>query len=128
MSEEKKTRPARFGAELSSLSSSLPYDMRHTPAPWPVERVPISSRGGSNSCYLIGPFHACIYDDWKRREIGISEEENQANAYLIAASPILADALVALLDRFDGIPLFPEDRAAIILAHKALDAAQIRRK
>lgn len=58
----------------------------YTPGPWEVKRVPIESKGGSNTCWVIGPFKACIYDDWRARENGISESENEANAYLIAAA------------------------------------------
>ena len=60
-----------------------------------MERVPIQSRGGSNTCWRIGSFHACIYDDWRPREAGISEAENKANARLIAAAPDLLEALKA---------------------------------
>ncbi len=66
--------------------------MKHTPGPWKIERIPIESKGGSNTCWKIGPFHACIYDDWRPREIGISEGENEANARLIAAAPELLEA------------------------------------
>lgn len=66
---------------------------KHTPGPWEIETVPIESRGGSDTCHKIGPFNACIYDDWVPREKGISEEENNANAKLIAAAPELLEAL-----------------------------------
>lgn len=36
---------------------------------------------------------ACIYDDWRPRESGISEKQNEANARLIAAAPDLVNAL-----------------------------------
>ncbi len=72
-------------------------EAKHTRGPWEIERVPIQSRGGSNTCFRIGPFHACIYDDWRPREAGISEQENESNAALIAAAPDLADALEVLL-------------------------------
>lgn len=65
---------------------------RHTPGPWEIERVPIESRGGSNTMWKIGPMVACIYDDWRPREKGISENANQANARLLAAAPELLEA------------------------------------
>ena len=64
---------------------------KHTPGPWKVETVPIESRGGSNTCHKIGPFNACIYDDSRPRENGISEEENLANATVMAAAPELLE-------------------------------------
>lgn len=70
----------------------------HTEGPWKIERVPIQSQGGSNTCFKIGPFNACIYDDWRPRHAGISEASNEANARLIAASPELLEAAKALLD------------------------------
>ena len=76
----------------------------HTPGPWELEQVPTQSVGGSNTCYKIGPFNACIYDDWTPRENGISEEENKANAQLIAAAPELLEALDNLLKNYvDGL-------------------------
>jgi len=69
----------------------------HTPGPWSLEQVPIQSRGGSNTCWKIGPFSACIYDDWRPRDIGIFEQENRANAYLIAAAPDLLAACKAVM-------------------------------
>ncbi len=70
---------------------------KHTAGPWKLQTVSIESRGGSNTCHKIGPFHACIYDDWRPREAGISEEENLANARLIAAAPELLTACYSLL-------------------------------
>ena len=67
-----------------------------TAGPWAVDRVPIESRGGSNTCFKIGPMVACIYDDWRARERGISEEQQIANAHLIAASPEMYWALQQL--------------------------------
>jgi hypothetical protein len=67
---------------------------KHTPGPWTIERSPIQSRGGSNTVFRIGPFQACIYDDWRQeQERGISTSELEANANLIAASPELLEAL-----------------------------------
>ena len=62
-----------------------------------MDRVPIQSRGGSNTAYKIGPMTACLYDDWRPREAGISEAENEANARLIAAAPSLLAALKEVL-------------------------------
>lgn len=64
-----------------------------TAGPWAVDRVPIESQGGSNTCFRIGPMVACIYDDWRARERGISEEQQIANANLIAAAPEMYEAL-----------------------------------
>ncbi len=66
---------------------------KHTPGPWTLERVPIQSVGGSNTAWKIGPFQCCIYDDWRNRKAGLSEEEIKASAYLIAAAPDLLAAL-----------------------------------
>lgn len=73
----------------------------HTPGPWTVERVPIQSRGGSNTAWKIGPFAACIYDDWRPREAGISEAENEANARLIARAPELLEENERLRKRLE---------------------------
>lgn len=70
---------------------------QHTPGPWKVERVPIQSSGGSNTCFKIEPVGACIYDDWRPRDKGITEEKNVANANLIAAAPDLLHACRAAL-------------------------------
>jgi len=75
---------------------------KHTPGPWKNERVPIQSQGGSNTCYKIGPFEACIYDDWMQRERGFYEDEIMANAKLIAAAPKLLEALINLVNAASG--------------------------
>lgn len=65
----------------------------YTKGEWKIERVPIQSSGGSNTCFKIGPFQACIYDDWRQyQEYGITTLENEANAKLIAAAPDLLEA------------------------------------
>lgn len=80
-------------------------EAKHTPGPWSLERVPIQSRGGSNTAYKIGPFTCCLYDDWRPREAGTSEGENAANARLMAAAPdLLAACKMALRDVGDGGP------------------------
>ena len=71
--------------------------VKHTPGPWKIERVPIQSSGGSNTCWKIGPFQACIYDDHKPRDIDISEGENLANARLIGSAPRMFSVLGHLL-------------------------------
>lgn len=96
---------------------------RHTPGPWEVERRPIQSRGGSNTVWRIGPFHACIYDDWRPREAGISEAENEANARLIAASPDLADALHAAMRMLTFACGVPDDHEVVEQARAALAKA-----
>lgn len=78
----------------------------HTPGPWKIERVPIESRGGSNTAYKIGPMCVCLYDDWRAREAGISEAENTANALLIVAAP---DMLAALQEIVQGKGAFSRD-------------------
>ena len=71
--------------------------MKHSPAPWNVERLPIQSSGGSCTCWKIGPMSACIYDDGRARSAGVSEAENAANALLLAAAPELLEALEGIL-------------------------------
>ena len=68
--------------------------IQHAKSPWSVEQVPIESRGGSNTCFKIGPFVACIYDDWRQRDRGFSEDEIKANANLIALSPDILHVLI----------------------------------
>ena len=73
-------------------------ETKFTKGPWDIGRVPIQSRGGSNTCLKIGPFVACIYDDYRQRERGITEQEIVANADLIAAAPKLYETVEDLLD------------------------------
>ena len=70
-------------------------ETKHTPGPWNWSRWPSELIGGSLSVYQIGPMRAVIYDDWRPRADGISEEENEANARLIAAAPELLEACKA---------------------------------
>jgi hypothetical protein len=93
----------------------------HTPGPWTLERVPIESRGGSNTAWKIGPFCACLYDDWRNRENGIGEAEAEANARLIAAAPELLEACKAILtleelEMGDDSLLPPEHPKAMVYA------------
>lgn len=71
-----------------------------TPGPWEIERVPIQSSGGSNTCWTIGPFKACIYDDWRQRDRGFSEEDIEYFAKLMSHAPCLLEALQALVDKY----------------------------
>lgn len=93
----------------------------HTPGPWSLERVPIQSRGGSNTCYKIGPFQCCIYDDWRPRDKGISEEENKANALLLAAAPELLEAC-ELASR--SVPHHPDSKLIRMLSAAIRKATQ----
>jgi len=90
--------------------------MRITDGPWEIERVPIESRGGSNTCWKIGPLGICIYDDWRAREAGISEEENRANAYAIYALPEILKSLQDLMAVMGTI---------VVAKYKAKDAGGI---
>lgn len=74
-----------------------------TPGEWEVVRVPIESRGGSNTCFKIGPFHACIYDDGQQAERGISTAANIANARLIARAPKLVAEIRRLRAKLDAL-------------------------
>lgn len=104
-----------------------PTRVRHTPAPWGVERVPIQSRGGSNTCHKIGPFQACIYDDWRPRDAGISEEENEANARLIAAAPELLATLEKLMECWDSGGTIRPEFSLVAEAKGAIARATIAR-
>lgn len=95
----------------------------HTPGPWTIERMPIQSCGGSNTCYKIGPFQACIYDDWRPREVGISENENSANARLIAAAPDLLAACEAAVVWMDAPEWRREKPRILAMANAAIAKA-----
>jgi hypothetical protein len=71
-------------------------------AGWKVSRVPIESRGGSNTAFKIGPFEACIYDDWRQRDRGLSEADIVSAANLIAAAPELLQACKFALQQLEG--------------------------
>ena len=93
---------------------------------WTVERVPIQSSGGSNTCWKIGRFAACIYDDRRPREWGISEQENAANARFIAAAHnemeklldavSVLDAVLRDIEAYGEVRCGTEDRARAALA------------
>ena len=70
----------------------------YTPGPWAVSTVPIQSSGGGCVCHQIGPFSACIYDDWRPSERGFDSATLAANARLIAAAPELLEALRSILN------------------------------
>ena len=65
--------------------------------PWSIERVPIQSRGGSNSCWKIGKFQACIYDDCRQRERGFSEADITRFAHVAAGAPATLTACKAMI-------------------------------
>lgn len=78
--------------------------------------------GGSSTVFKIGPFSACIYDDWRQRENKVSEANNIANAHLIAAAPdLLAACMTALKVVSELADIDSESRAG--WAHKELDTA-----
>ena len=76
---------------------------KHTPGPWnigssdlPVSRMSIHCKGHKDSC------HSTVALMVSRGAIGISPDEEFANARLIAAAPELLEALedcVAVMDR-----------------------------
>ncbi len=76
---------------------------KHTPGPWnigssdlPVSRMSIHCKGHKDSC------HSTVALMVSRGVIGISHDEEFANARLIAAAPDLLEALkdcVAVMDR-----------------------------
>ena len=78
-------------------------DAKYTPGPWnigssdlPVSRMSIHCKGHKDSC------HSTVALMVSRGVIGISHDEEFANARLIAAAPDLLEALkdcVAVMDR-----------------------------
>jgi len=78
-------------------------DVKYTPGPWnigssdlPVSRMSIHCKGHKDSC------HSTVALMVSRGVIGISHDEEFANARLIAAAPELLEALkdcVAVMDR-----------------------------
>jgi len=82
--------------------------MKHTPAPWEIQR------------HDIGPYYGNVvghYTERKIRTITIqlkygTDEENEANAQLISAAPDLLEALIMVRDadndcRADGLEAMP---------------------
>lgn len=78
-------------------------DVKHTPGPWnigssdlPVSRMSIHCKGHKDSC------HSTVALMVSRGVIGISHDEEFANARLIAAAPDLLKALETLLSLHDA--------------------------
>ncbi len=69
---------------------------KHTPVPWKANFAI------SGAAYIFGGDRnfACVFNEWK------DEENQEANARLIAAAPELLEALAALLDLNDNYSYF----------------------
>ena len=65
---------------------------------WSVSQKPIESRGGSNTCFIIQPFEAIIYDDWRQRDRGFSEQDVEKAARLMVEAPALLKACQTAAD------------------------------
>jgi hypothetical protein len=96
--------PSTVGEDIHSPLFSGGRTVPHTPGPWHIDIKPIESTGGGNKCYLIGPFQACIYDDWRNAERGISGAELYANATLMGAAPDLLAACCGMLEFIRAYP------------------------
>ena len=90
---------------------------KHTPGPWnigssdlPVSRMSIHCKGHKDSC------HSTVALMVSRGAIGISHDEEFANARLIAAAPDLLDVLEELVAEFGVCGLTEKARAAIAKA------------
>jgi len=90
---------------------------KHTPGPWnigssdlPVSRMSIHCKGHKDSC------HSTVALMVSRGVIGISHDEEFANARLIAAAPDLLDVLEELVAEFGVCGLTEKARAAIAKA------------
>ena len=90
---------------------------KHTPGPWnigssdlPVSRLSIHCKGHKDSC------HSTVALMVSRGAIGISHDEEFANARLIAAAPDLLDVLEELVAEFGVCGLTEKARAAIAKA------------
>ena len=94
---------------------------KHTPGPWnigssdlPVSRMSIHCKGHKDSC------HSTVALMVSRGAIGISHDEEFANARLIAAAPDLLEALKGLMalsdHRVDLRDAAKDARAAIAKA------------
>ena len=66
---------------------------------WEVEHKPIESRGGSNTMFIIGPFHFCLYDDWRREDRGHTYEQVLEAVDMVSRAP----ALLAENERLRGL-------------------------
>lgn len=88
--------------------------MKHTPGPW-------AKKDNGDSFHIIG-----ANGDWIATVHG-GIEEDEANAQLIAAAPMLAEALLNLLNSPDVSldALEPETMKAVESAHHALAAAGV---
>lgn len=75
---------------------------KHTPGPWVLDTIPTSV----GICHRIGPFpprrpddvtvrHACLYADYPSA-FNPADEELEANARLMAASPRMYDFIARL--------------------------------
>lgn len=83
------------------MNTSTEQFAGHIPGDYMLDNVPIQSSGGSNTCFRIGSFNACIYDDWRQVGRGFTREQIAATARLLAAAPQLLaerDALRAALE------------------------------
>mgnify|MGYP000900739309 FL=1 len=92
-------------------------DAKYTPGPWnigssdlPVSRMSIHCKGHKDSC------HSTVALMVSRGVIGISHDEEFANARLIAAAPDLLDVLEELVAEFGVCGLTEKARAAIAKA------------
>ena len=90
---------------------------KYTPGPWnigssdlPVSRMSIHCKGHKDSC------HSTVALMVSRGVIGISHDEEFANARLIAAAPDLLDVLEELVAEFGVCGLTGKARAAIAKA------------
>jgi hypothetical protein len=95
---------------------------QHTPGPWLTERNNVHAG-------QIATVHHCIGNDWveiwtdKWAETGMGENEQEANARLIAAAPELLEALKLFIayDEFDD-----SDGYAMMMAYAdAIQAARV---
>jgi hypothetical protein len=69
-------------------TNDMSKELKHTPGPWSIRQ---------ESVWSVGTDHemtALVY--------GCTDEEEEANAHLIAAAPDLLGALKAMVDKFDS--------------------------
>jgi hypothetical protein len=84
--------------------------MGHTRGPWEVERKPIEGNGGIY-CEIIAPIlnRSGVIADTLNRDAVITDEEDYANALLMAASKDLlamCEELAATISTFGSDPRF----------------------